>query len=73
MPIYEYECSQCGERCEFLQKMSDAPKTDCPNCASAALIKCISAAGFRLSGTGYYETDEKPADKQRNTVRGDDS
>ena len=65
MPIYEYACNECGHELEALQKMSDAPLTDCPACARPALKKKISAAGFRLTGSGWYETDfkQKPKDK----------
>ncbi len=65
MPIYEYACNECGHELEALQKMSDAPLTDCPACARPALKKKISAAGFRLTGSGWYETDfkKKPKDK----------
>jgi putative FmdB family regulatory protein len=59
MPIYEYRCDECGHELEALQKMSDAPLTDCPECGAAALKKLISAAGFRLKGGGWYETDFK--------------
>lgn len=59
MPIYEYECQSCGHKMEALQKISDAPLTDCPKCAKASLKKIISAAGFRLKGDGWYETDFK--------------
>ena len=54
MPIYEYECQDCGHRLETLQKISDAPLTDCPECGKADLQKQISAAGFRLKGGGWY-------------------
>ena len=64
MPIYEYECNSCGHRLEAIQKMSDAPLTDCPECAQATLKKRISAAGFRLSGGGWYETDFKTGGKK---------
>ena len=50
MPIYEYRCEACGHEHEAMQKMSDAPLTDCPACSSAALIKMVSADGFRLKG-----------------------
>ena len=65
MPIYEYACNECGHELEALQKMSEAPLTDCPACARPALKKKISAAGFRLTGSGWYETDfkQKPKDK----------
>ncbi len=64
MPIYEYMCSQCGHEQEFLQKMSDAPLTECPSCKAQALQKKISAAGFRLAGSGWYETDFKSSGKR---------
>ena len=67
MPIYEYVCAECEHPHEALQKMSDAPLTDCPACGKSALKKKISAAGFRLGGSGWYETDFK-SDKQRNLV-----
>lgn len=71
MPIYEYVCTQCGEPLEKLQKLSDAPLTDCPACGEASLKRKVSAAGFRLSGGGWYETDFK-SDNRRN-VTGDKS
>jgi putative FmdB family regulatory protein len=67
MPFYEYCCGQCGHSLEILQKMSDAPITLCLNCQQPTLIKLVSAAGFRLSGRGWYETDFKNGtDKKRN-------
>ena len=64
MPIYEYACTECGHKMEALQKMSDAPLTDCPACGKPALQKQISAAGFRLKGGGWYETDFKGSSKK---------
>jgi putative FmdB family regulatory protein len=69
MPIYEYECKSCGNRQEVIQKLSDAPLTDCPDCGEAELKKLVSAAGFRLKGGGWYETDFKSGNK-RNVVDG---
>lgn len=66
MPIYEYKCQACAYEFECLQKISDGPLTDCPQCQKASLIKKISAAGFRLSGSGWYETDFKKGGKQKN-------
>jgi putative FmdB family regulatory protein len=63
MPIYEYKCTSCGHRKEVLQKMSDAPLTQCPACGKAALSKLISAAGFQLKGSGWYATDFKGGSK----------
>lgn len=59
MPIYEYQCEQCGHTLESFEKMTDAPLTDCPVCGKPALEKLISAAGFQLKGTGWYATDFK--------------
>ena len=64
MPIYEYVCQACGEPAEILQKISDPPETECPACGRAALQKQVSAAGFRLNGGGWYETDFKSGDKK---------
>jgi putative FmdB family regulatory protein len=70
MPIYEYVCSECGHALEALQKVSDAPLRVCPACEKDALKKKISAAGFRLSGSGWYETDFK-SKNQKNLSKGD--
>ena len=70
VPIYEYACTACEHTLEKLQKMSDAPLTDCPECGKATLQKQISAAGFRLKGGGWYETDFK-SDKKKNIASGD--
>ncbi len=64
MPIYEYKCTACQHRLEKLQKMSDDPITDCPACEQPTLNKLVSAAGFRLTGSGWYETDFKNKDKK---------
>ncbi|MFU8878223.1 MAG: FmdB family zinc ribbon protein [Wenzhouxiangellaceae bacterium] len=64
MPIYEYQCRECDHRLEKLQKISDAPLADCPACGRPALVKLISAAGFRLKGGGWYETDFKKDGKR---------
>lgn len=64
MPIYEYQCTSCGHQLESLQKLSDPPLTDCPECNKPSLQKQISAAGFRLSGGGWYETDFKSGAKR---------
>lgn len=64
MPIYEYECGACGHQLEVIQKMSDAPLKDCPVCEKTELAKMVSAAGFRLSGSGWYETDFKSGSKK---------
>ena len=65
MPFYEYRCENCGHEMEALQKINDSPLLVCPECAQPALKKLVSAAGFRLKGSGWYETDFK-GDKKRN-------
>lgn len=57
MPIYEYRCASCGHELEALQKLSDAPLTECPACHRPDLQKLVSAAGFQLKGSGWYVTD----------------
>lgn len=64
MPLYEYECSNCGHQLEVIQKFSDDPLTECPECKQNTLAKLVSAAGFRLSGGGWYETDFKSGNKK---------
>ena len=68
MPIYEYKCSACQHEMESIQKFSDAPLVTCPACGKDALTKLVSAAGFQLKGSGWYQTDfrgsgSKPAAK----------
>ena len=57
MPIYAYKCESCGHSKDVLQKMSDAPLTDCPQCGAATFKKQLTAAGFQLKGSGWYVTD----------------
>jgi len=64
MPIYEYQCQACGHDMEAIQKMSDDALTDCPECGKPELKKLISAAGFQLKGSGWYETDFKGGSKK---------
>ena len=59
MPIYAYKCESCGHAKDVLQKMSDAPLTDCPACGAATFSKQLTAAGFQLKGSGWYATDFK--------------
>jgi putative FmdB family regulatory protein len=69
MPIYEYRCESCGHEMDKLQKISDEVLVICPACQQPSLKKLISAAGFRLSGSGWYETDFKKGSK-KNLVSG---
>jgi len=63
MPIYEYRCNSCGFEKEYLQKLSDAPITQCPNCGKTEMVKQVTAAGFQLKGSGWYATDFKGSPK----------
>jgi len=64
MPIYEYQCKACNEKVEVLQKMDDKPIRKCPECGKNQLVKLVSAAAFRLKGSGWYETDFKSGNKK---------
>lgn len=84
MPIYAYKCGSCGHAKDVLQKISDAPLTDCPACGASSFSKQITAAGFQLKGSGWYVTDfrsngggtasssapaaDKPADKSADST-----
>ncbi|KVU81520.1 FmdB family transcriptional regulator [Burkholderia ubonensis] len=57
MPIYAYRCEACGFAKDVLQKMSDAPLSQCPECGKDAFRKQLTAAGFQLKGSGWYVTD----------------
>lgn len=64
MPIYEYQCQSCGKLIEVIQKFSDDPLTNCDSCGKPDLKKKVSAPAFRLSGSGWYETDFKSGNKK---------
>ncbi|MDL1967072.1 MAG: zinc ribbon domain-containing protein [Deltaproteobacteria bacterium] len=64
MPIYEYECMECGEIIEAIQKFSDKSLTKCKHC-SGKLQKLVSQSTFHLKGTGWYVTDY--ANKSKNS------
>jgi len=74
MPIYEFECTECGDTFERLQKLSDADPTDCPKCGAPRVKRKLTAPAFRLAGSGWYETDfKKDGDKKRNLAGKDDA
>ena len=68
MPIYEYQCAQCGYHFDKLQKINDPVLQQCPECGIDALKKLVSAPSFKLKGSGWYETDFK--DKKPKTAEG---
>lgn len=65
MPIYPYVCTACGHEFDSLQKFSDDPLKDCPECGEERLRKRLTAPSFQLKGTGWYETDFKHSDKKQ--------
>ena len=73
MPIYEYECRECGYRLDALQKMSDPLLSDCPECERPGLKKLVSAPHFRLKGSGWYETDFKNSGRDKQDGAGKDA
>lgn len=73
MPLYEYSCGSCGAVSEINHRMSDPSPTDCPACGAPKLSKLISAAGFRLKGAGWYETDFKSDGKRNLAGEGGDA
>jgi putative FmdB family regulatory protein len=79
LPTYEYACTACGHRLEAVQKFTDDPLTECPECG-AALRKVYGAVGIVLKGSGFYKTDSRAAsgsngsgEKSADTHSGDSS
>lgn len=72
MPTYEYACTECGDRTEMVQSISDAPLTTCTVCGGA-LRKVFSPVGIVFKGSGFYRTDSrgKPASSSKSDGRGD--
>ena len=56
MPLYEYECTKCGERVEIIQNISDPPYSHCPKCGGD-VKKLFSAPAIQFKGSGFYKTD----------------
>jgi putative FmdB family regulatory protein len=65
MPIYEYRCTACGHQTEVLQKISEPALTVCTACGKPTFVKLLSAAGFKLKGSGWYATDFKGGTKKK--------
>lgn len=67
MPIYAFECDACGHAFDRLQKLSDPDPAECPACGAPQVRRQLTAPAFRLSGSGWYETDfKKDGDRKRN-------
>jgi putative FmdB family regulatory protein len=74
MPIYEFQCDRCGHVFDRLQKLSDPDPDSCPDCGEPAIRRRLTAPAFRLSGSGWYETDfKKDGDRKRNLTQSGDS
>jgi putative FmdB family regulatory protein len=58
MPTYEYACTECGDRTEVVQSISDAPLTTCTVCGGR-LRKVFSPVGIVFKGSGFYRTDSR--------------
>ncbi len=71
MPIYAYKCASCGFAKDVLQKISDAPLTQCPTCGQEAFSKQVTAAGFQLKGSGWYVTDFRDGNKGKDKAAAD--
>ena len=63
MPIYAYRCARCGHELDALQKLSEPVLVDCPACGEPALAKKLTAPGFQLKGSGWYQTDFRQGSK----------
>jgi putative FmdB family regulatory protein len=72
MPIYAYRCAACGHAKDVLQKLSDAPLTDCPACGAPRFEKQVTAAGFQLKGSGWYVTDFRDGQSKKGEAKGAD-
>jgi putative FmdB family regulatory protein len=74
MPIYEFECSACGDTFDRLQKISDPDPSVCPKCGASRIKRRLTAPAFRLAGKGWYETDfKKDGDRKRNLAAKDEA
>ncbi|WP_026248985.1 FmdB family zinc ribbon protein [Streptomyces sp. LaPpAH-108] len=60
MPTYQYQCKDCGEGLEAVQKFTDDALTECPSCGGP-LKKVFSAVGIVFKGSGFYRNDSRGA------------
>lgn len=59
MPIYEYECTECGNRFEILQGINEKPRLQCEVCGGKKAHRVLSPGAFVFKGNGFYATDYK--------------
>lgn len=64
MPIYEYQCNECQERVEIIQRISEGPLTHCPKCGGG-MRKLISSPAIQFKGSGFYKTDYPSASSKQ--------
>ena len=67
MPIYEYRCTTCEFQDDLMLKVSAAKTLQCPSCQKNTFEKLVSAPSFKLSGSGWYETDFKNKKESKQT------
>lgn len=75
MPLYEYQCDSCGHRFERIQKFSDPPIAECPNCG-APVRKLLSSPAIQFKGSGWYITDyakSGSSERPSKSSKGDDT
>jgi putative FmdB family regulatory protein len=58
VPTYQYQCTECGEGLEAVQKFTDNALTECPSCGGR-LKKVFSAVGIVFKGSGFYRNDSR--------------
>ena len=66
MPIYEYQCKECGVRFERMQHFSDSPVSVCPECGGQ-VQRLIQPAGVIFKGSGFYVTDNRSSSRKNLT------
>jgi putative FmdB family regulatory protein len=74
MPIYTYQCDNCGVRFERQQKFSEAPLTRCPECSKKSLRKIYTPVGIVFKGSGFYSTDHRSpsgANRSKDSTKSD--
>ncbi|MCC7362494.1 MAG: hypothetical protein IT317_23640 [Anaerolineales bacterium] len=64
MPTYAYECSNCGEQFERVQKFTDPPVTRCPNCKKNKVHRVLQPTPIVFKGSGWYITDHRSSTKK---------
>ncbi|MDI5967122.1 FmdB family zinc ribbon protein [Streptantibioticus silvisoli] len=72
MPTYQYQCTECGEALEAVQKFTDDALTECPNC-SGRLRKVFSAVGVVFKGSGFYRNDSRGSSSSSSTAKSSES